>query len=1023
MARSIAALACAGILAFGCAVPLNESGEEDVDTVAEALKKGHAHAGKHGHKLGHRHGFGHHHGHWFKHWFKHHRPKKKHHADFDPCAGEQDASRILPSAACSTGRWVGAAVAFAPLTGEPPYAELLAREFNYVTPENATKWGSLQSDDPEVWDFTQADAIIDAAVAAGQQIKGHTLIWHSQLPAYVNDSLTDAELVRAMRRHIATTVKRYKKVIDGWDVVNESFNGDGSYRDTVFHRKLGEDYIPRAFRMARQADRNAELYYNDFGIETINAKSDAVYALVSDLVARRVPIDGVGFQMHLDARFPPTTEQFVENFARFAELGLSINISELDVRIAQVSASPAEKLALQQQIYHRVASACVMTPTCSAVTTWGFTDRHSWIDSTFGPDDPLPFDDDYVAKPAYYGMVDGMLGLAPDPAGTAPNLVASGSFEVDARGWFGFGIAGTSVTDAAAHTGSKSGIGAGRTATWQGPAVNLNQLVQPAFEYDASAFARIAGASSDVLRMTLKTRCAGESDSFMGLASAQGSDSGWVELTGTFTVPDCTLEEVTLYFEGPAAAVDILVDDVAVRTRGEPLGPNVVSNGDFETGVGGWFGFGSVTVQHSTTEANTGTGSAFVTGRTATFNGPGHNLLPEVILGATYRFSGFVKIAGAASATAQLTVKSRCDGVDSFRQIGQVTANELGWTEISGSYLVEPCALSELTLFAEGPPAGVDIFLDDVSVRQRLSVPVQEPPEAYNVLGNGGVELGTSGWTSFGGGAFAQTTDFVRSGSFAGVGMNRTASFQGPSALLPTGEASYALSIHALQNSAETVNLVLTGRRTCDGASTFHFIGSTSAAPATWVNITGNLSVPAGCTLVQIYVEQNGGSTFPNIYVDDLVATPTSVVNLAGNPGLELGVAGGWQGFGVTFVQTAAQVHSGSFAGVATGRTASFQGGSYFLPTGVGDYSISIFARQDGGSALTLLLSAKTVCNGVESFLTLASLSAPSGTWVELQGSIGVPPGCTSVQTYVQQNGGSAFPDIYLDDITILPLQ
>ncbi len=924
---------------------------------------------------------------------------------------------MLANAACAAERLVGAAVAYQPLLNEPVYAELLASEFTYVTPENATKWSALQPNNPNEWDFTEADAIIEAAIAQQQRIKGHTLVWHNQLPAFVND-MSAQELKRALRKHIERTVKHFRGKVDSWDVVNEAIADDGTLRNSVFLEKLGESYIGEAFREARKHDKQAKLYYNDYGIATINAKSDGVYSLVASLVDKRVPIDGVGFQMHIDARFAPTKQQILDNFARFADLGLSINISELDVRIAELAGSQAEKRAIQQQIYHTVVSACVETPACDAVTTWGFTDRHSWIDSTFGPDDPLQFDENYQKKPAYYGMVDGFVGLEPDAAGAAPNLVYSGSFETDAGGWFGFGIAGVGLSDVA-HTGHQSGLATGRTDTWQGPAFNLNSLVSPAWEYDASLFVRLNGAASDAARLTLKTRCRGESDQFTNVASGTATDGGWTELSGTLMVPDCELEEVTLYVEGPAAGVDVLVDDAQLRPRAEPLGPNVVSNGEFEADTSGWFGFGPATITHSTAQAFAGTGSALVTTRSANWQGPATNLLPVATIGATYRLGAFVKLANAASAPINLTVKSVCDGTESFTQVASNTANDLNWVELTGSYQVPPCTnLTELTMYLEGAPAGVDFYIDNVSAEQRLSIPVAEPPAAYNVVGNGGVELGTSDWAGQGIG-FNQTSAFVHSGSFAGVGSGRTAAWQGPGVNLPGGEASYALSIFALQNSTETIILRMSAKLTCGGSDSFHFVGQTSAAPATWVPISGNLNIPAGCERALVYIEQGDGTTFPDIYVDDFVGTPTSIVNLAGNAGVEVGTSN-WQGFGAGFAQTSAFVHSGSFAGVASGRTDSWQGGSYFMATGAGSYSVSLFALHTASESINLLLSAKLVCNGVESFPTLASATVAGETWVELAGTLNVPVGCTTVQPYVQQSGGSVFPDIYMDDITVL---
>jgi endo-1,4-beta-xylanase len=231
------------------------------------------------------------------------------------------------------------------------------------------KWGSLQPVDDKHWDFTQADRVVLAAKAAHQSIKGHTLIWHQQLPPFITDALSKKELQRAIERNIDKVVGRYRGEVRAWDVVNEAFADDGSLRDSVFSRKFGKDFIADAFERAHDADSKADLFYNDYGIEVVNAKSDAVYELVRQLKRKRVPIDGVGFQMHIDARFPPTEAQLLANFARFDDLGLSINVSELDVQVRNVIGTRADKLALQKQIYHRVVAARAKTDGCEAVMT------------------------------------------------------------------------------------------------------------------------------------------------------------------------------------------------------------------------------------------------------------------------------------------------------------------------------------------------------------------------------------------------------------------------------------------------------------------------------------------------------------------------------------------------------------------------------------------------------------------------------------------------------------------------------
>jgi GH35 family endo-1,4-beta-xylanase len=196
-----------------------------------------------------------------------------------------------------------------------------------------------------------------------------------------------------------------------WDVVNEAIDDQtGGLRDTVFLRGLGPGYVAEAFRIARAADPHVLLVYSDYGGEGLNRKSDAIYDLVRGLVEDGVPIDGVGLQMHISAAGYPKAAEIAANVARLADLGLLVNVSEMDVRIRGLAGDTASRRQRQREVYREVVGACVAHPRCHAVTFWGFTDAHSWIDSFFGPDDPLLFDEQYRAKPAFFGVEDALAG-------------------------------------------------------------------------------------------------------------------------------------------------------------------------------------------------------------------------------------------------------------------------------------------------------------------------------------------------------------------------------------------------------------------------------------------------------------------------------------------------------------------------------------------------------------------------------------------------------------------------------------
>jgi endo-1,4-beta-xylanase len=315
-----------------------------------------------------------------------------------PPAAEQDPLRADAEA---SGRLVGAAVQSRYLA-EPLYAHTLARHFDYVTAEYEMKWDPTERQ-PGVFSFAGSDAIMAFAAANRMQVKGHALLWHQALPDWVS-ALSPSDLSAAIESHIAAVVGRYRGQIAVWDVVNEAVADNGGLRDTVFLQKLGEGYLEQAFRAAHAADPDALLVYNDYGAEGLGRKSDDVYALVRRLLDRGVPIGGVGLQMHVAAQNRPSSADIAANVRRLAALGLRVNISEMDVRIRSVPGDLAARLEVQRREYRDLVGLCVAEPACHAVTFWGFTDRYSWIDSFFGPDDPLPFDESYAAKPAFFGV-------------------------------------------------------------------------------------------------------------------------------------------------------------------------------------------------------------------------------------------------------------------------------------------------------------------------------------------------------------------------------------------------------------------------------------------------------------------------------------------------------------------------------------------------------------------------------------------------------------------------------------------
>ncbi|MGV9345974.1 endo-1,4-beta-xylanase [Streptomyces spiralis] len=324
-----------------------------------------------------------------------------------PAAQAQDRTPGLADLAHRHGRYFGSATDNPELT-DSAYTKILGSEFDMITPGNGMKWENTEPQQG-VFDWSKGDEIVKLARANHQKVRAHTLVWHNQLPAWLTSrDWTPAELRDVLKKHITTEVRHYRGKVYSWDVVNEAFNEDGTYRDTIWYRTLGPGYIADALRWAHEADPHAKLYLNDYNIEAVGPKSDAYYNLVKQLKAEHVPLDGVGFQAHLALQYGyPTTIE--DNLRRFSRLGLDTALTEVDVRM-QLPATD-DKLAEQATWYADLTKACLAVQRCVGVTIWDFTDKYSWIPGVFaGEGAALPWDEQLRPKPAYQALRDALGG-------------------------------------------------------------------------------------------------------------------------------------------------------------------------------------------------------------------------------------------------------------------------------------------------------------------------------------------------------------------------------------------------------------------------------------------------------------------------------------------------------------------------------------------------------------------------------------------------------------------------------------
>ncbi|KAF2837759.1 glycoside hydrolase family 10 protein [Patellaria atrata CBS 101060] len=280
-----------------------------------------------------------------------------------------------------------------------------AHEFGQVTPANGQKWMYTEPEQG-VFSFEMGDAIINPAIASQQIRRCHTTLWHNQLPDWLTSrNWTSPELVSILETHIAAVVGHYKGLCYAWDVVNEAFNEDGTFRSTIWLDTIGPSYIETAFKAVAAADPDAKLYYNDYNLESISNKTRAVGALIRRLQDCGVPNLGVGMQAHLITGMTPSYTDQVANMQAFVDLGVEIAVTELDIR-TELPSTP-EKEETQAQNYADTVKACVDVQGCVGVTVWDFYDPYSWVPGVFeGEGDATLYRESFERKPAWWAVAE-----------------------------------------------------------------------------------------------------------------------------------------------------------------------------------------------------------------------------------------------------------------------------------------------------------------------------------------------------------------------------------------------------------------------------------------------------------------------------------------------------------------------------------------------------------------------------------------------------------------------------------------
>ncbi len=334
------------------------------------------------------------------------------------------------AAAWSDAFRIGLAVSNQTLDGQVARdLDLIRREFNSVTAENAMKWGVIRPDGV-TWQWERTDRLVDFAAANDMYVLGHTLVWHSQIPQSVfadagGAALTRSALLERMEEHIGTLVGRYRGRVHAWDVVNEAIDEGLGWRRSPWLNIIGDDYMEQAFRFAHSVDPGARLLYNDYNMHNPQ-KREFLVDVLRDYLERDVPIHGIGDQAHVGLDYPDM-EEWERSIATYSEMGLEVHITELDVDVLPNPNRPSADVStrvdpgtaanpwpnglpdeMQERLADRYEQIFRMflryRASIERVTFWGLHDGVSWKNNfpvRGRTNYPLLFDRNLRPKPAH----------------------------------------------------------------------------------------------------------------------------------------------------------------------------------------------------------------------------------------------------------------------------------------------------------------------------------------------------------------------------------------------------------------------------------------------------------------------------------------------------------------------------------------------------------------------------------------------------------------------------------------------
>lgn len=738
----------------------------------------------------------------------------------DPSGNEgSDAERVLVA--------IGEPFLGTAVDGEQDYVNV-PTYFDQITPENSAKWGSVEAV-RDVMDWTQLDVAYNFAAEHGLIFKFHTLFWGQQQPAWLA-ALPPAEQLEEIHEWLAAVAERYPN-LPLVEVVNEPMHSVPSYAGALGGAgESGYDWMIEAFELARTYFPKSELLLNDYNVLIWGDFTNSYLTLVNLLLERKL-IDGIGLQSHF---LEQADNAVVEaNLASLANTGLPIYITELDLDLAN-DAHHANRIRDLFTIFWN-------NPSVVGITHWGHLQGSTW------QQDAYLIRQDGSFRPGFEWILCKRSGATDCPVPEyVPPTRTGGEYGITLEAEEYDSAAGLlALGDVVAYTDSGDWLSYSDVLfqdNWD--TFSVTYAKGSTQESSLSIYVdNVDGAP--VLTVPLPPTD--------GWGSTETVEVPWTPITGN--------HKIYVLFNGGYGVAN--VDSFRFGTEPPVSEVNLVANGNFESGnTNGWYGWNGTTLGINENPAFVRSGSYSMLraggGTAAT------DLTAQVQPGLTYTVSFWVLTDGAPSSSVHVTSALNCGGSTSYNWLANNGAIPAGtWTQLVGSLTIPAdCSVSQLQVYTEGQDASVNLYIDDVVV-------LGPPPAPVNLIANGDFETDSNGWYGWSStGTLEVSSEYANSGTNSLRRTGGGTAATDVTAVVAPGH-SYNASFWVRIENAASAGVHITSALNCGGSTSYAWLANNgSIAAGSWVQLSGNLTIPAECSLTQLQLYAEGQSADVDLYLD-----------------------------------------------------------------------------------------------------------------------------------------------------------